>query len=57
MQRAFEYKQNDYWVIQPEENLTAEVYRLSMEFSGKLNKISFGFYRSQYYDPADRKLK
>ncbi|KAH0500792.1 Glutamyl aminopeptidase [Microtus ochrogaster] len=52
IQRCFEYKQQEYVVVQAEEELAAtsgdSVYLLTMEFAGWLNGSLVGFYRTTY---------
>lgn len=52
IQRCFEYKQQEYVVVEAEEELAAtsgdSVYLLTMEFAGWLNGSLVGFYRTTY---------
>ncbi|XP_028616244.1 glutamyl aminopeptidase [Grammomys surdaster] len=52
IRRCFEYKEQEYVVIQAEEELAAtsgdSVYQLTMEFEGWLNTSLVGFYRTTY---------
>jgi glutamyl aminopeptidase len=50
VRRCFEYKQMEYVVVQPEEQLvpTEGPYLLRMEFAGWLNGSLVGFYKTTY---------
>lgn len=52
IRRCFEYKQQEYVVVQAEEELAAttgdNVYLLTLEFAGWLNGSLVGFYRTTY---------
>lgn len=52
IRQCFEYKQQEYVVVQAEEELAAtsgdSVYLLTMEFAGWLNGSLVGFYRTTY---------
>lgn len=54
IRRCFEYKQQEYVVIQAEEELAAtngdSVYLLTLEFAGWLNGSLVGFYRTTYIE-------
>lgn len=54
IRRCFEYKKQEYVVIQAEEELAAtsgdSVYQLTMEFEGWLNSSLVGFYRTTYME-------
>ena len=46
--RAFEYPQNEFWVVQLEENVLPGNYTLYLEFDGLLDNGIVGFYKSVY---------
>jgi glutamyl aminopeptidase len=54
IRRCFEYKKQEYVVIQAAEDLAAtsgdSVYRLTMEFKGWLNGSLVGFYKTTYME-------
>ncbi|KAL7633447.1 UNVERIFIED_CONTAM: hypothetical protein RMT77_016318 [Armadillidium vulgare] len=45
---SFEYKENEFWVVIPEKQLTPKNYTLSINFSGNLEGHIVGFYTSNY---------
>lgn len=59
IRRCFEYKKQEYVVIQAEEDLAAtsgdSVYRLTIEFEGWLNGSLVGFYRTTYTEDGQTK--
>lgn len=59
IRRCFEYKKQEYVVIQAEEDLVAtsgdSVYRLTLEFEGWLNGSLVGFYRTTYTEDGQIK--
>lgn len=59
IRRCFEYKKQEYVVIQAEEDLAATsgdgVYRLTIEFEGWLNGSLVGFYRTTYTEDGQTK--
>lgn len=59
IRRCFEYKKQEYVVIQAEEDLDAtggdSVYQLTMEFEGWLNGSLVGFYRTTYTEDGQIK--
>lgn len=59
VQRCFEYKNQEYVVIQAGEELVAtgggSVYQLTMEFEGWLNGSLVGFYRTTYTEDGQTK--
>lgn len=59
LQRCFEYKKQEYLVVQAEEELAAttgdSVYLLTMEFAGWLNGSLVGFYKTTYTEKGQVK--
>lgn len=59
IRRCFEYKKQEYVVIQAEEDLAAtsgeSVYQLTIEFEGWLNGSLVGFYRTTYTEDGQTK--
>ncbi|CAO2600035.1 Glutamyl aminopeptidase [Lemmus lemmus] len=59
IRRCFEYKQQEYVVVQAEEELAAtsgdSVYLLTLEFAGWLNGSLVGFYRTTYTEKGQVK--
>ncbi|CAI6368671.1 unnamed protein product [Macrosiphum euphorbiae] len=47
---AFLYPENDFFVVVPNEELSAGEYKLQISFEGSLLDKPFGFYRSSYND-------
>eukprot|EP00096_Caligus_rogercresseyi_P010039 TRINITY_DN3536_c0_g1_i1.p1 TRINITY_DN3536_c0_g1~~TRINITY_DN3536_c0_g1_i1.p1 ORF type:complete len:884 (-),score=271.03 TRINITY_DN3536_c0_g1_i1:95-2746(-) len=52
---AFEYKPNEFWVVKTKAPLSVGKYRLSLEFTGRLDNGIIGFYRSSYVDASGTK--
>ena len=48
LKRHFWYRENEFYVMEAEQNLTAGAYIISMEFVGKLDDDLKGLYRSTY---------
>ena len=46
----FEYRPNQFWVVEPREQLQPGNYSVRMEFSGSLTTGNTGFYLSRYTD-------
>lgn len=55
LKRCFEYKQQEYVVIEAEEELTPTSYLLTMTFQGHLNGSLVGFYRTTYVENGQTK--
>lgn len=55
VQRAFEYKPNEFWVVVPDEVLQPGNYSLILDFAGTLTGSIVGFYRSTYTNAAGEK--
>ena len=59
VQRCFEYKKQEYVVVEAEEELAPSgsegLYRLTMEFAGWLNGSLVGFYRTTYVEKGQIK--
>nr|CAD7604667.1 unnamed protein product [Timema genevievae] len=53
----FEYKPNEFWVINVESSILPGLYKLILEFSGKLREKIVGFYESAYIDPKTKQRK
>ena len=50
IKEAFEYEENEFWVVKLQEAITPGGYKLSMSFSGSLTEDIVGFYQSNYYN-------
>ncbi|KAH0615926.1 hypothetical protein JD844_026569 [Phrynosoma platyrhinos] len=50
LKRCFEYKPQEYVVIEAEEELSPNIYFLTMKFQGHLNGSLVGFYRTTYVE-------
>lgn len=50
VKNSFEYQKFEYFVIEPENSLSAGTYTIDMDFSGSLDKSIVGFYGSTYFD-------
>nr|CAD7458792.1 unnamed protein product [Timema tahoe] len=53
----FEYKPNEFWVITVESSILPGLYKLILEFSGKLKEKIVGFYEGGYIDPKTKQRK
>nr|CAD7440857.1 unnamed protein product [Timema bartmani] len=53
----FEYKPNEFWVITVESSILPGLYKLILEFSGKLREKIVGFYEGGYIDPKTKQRK
>jgi len=47
---AFSYPEHEFWVVVPNEELSAGEYKLQLSFEGSLLNKIVGFYRSVYTD-------
>lgn len=47
---AFEYPENEFWVVRPQAEVPAGNYSLYLEFDGPLDNGILGFYKSVYTD-------
>lgn len=47
---TFLYEKFEYFIIEPEAQLSAGNYELKMNFDGRLDKHTVGFYSSTYFD-------
>ena len=54
--RVFEYKKNEFWVVELEQEAGAGNYSLSLEFSGNLTQGITGFYKSVYTNSQGQKV-
>ncbi len=50
IKRHFWFEENEFYVVEAEQNLTKGDYVVSMEFVGKLDNDLKGLYRSTYKD-------
>jgi len=56
IQSAFEFRENEFWVVEPEYALPSGNYSLFLEFSGNLTKGITGFYKSVYTNAKGEKV-
>ena len=54
--RVFEYKKNEFWVVELDQETGAGNYSLSMEFSGNLTQGITGFYKSVYTNSLGKQV-
>ena len=54
--RVFEYKKNEFWVVELEQEAGIGNYSLSMEFSGNLSQGLAGLYKSVYTNSQGQKV-
>lgn len=50
VKEAFDYKQNEFWIVQLSQTINSGVYSLKLNFTGSLTADIVGFYRSVYKD-------
>ena len=50
LNNTFEYKPNEFWVIELDKDLEKGRYKIFLEFNGSLTNKIVGFYRSVYKD-------
>lgn len=50
VKEAFDYKKNEFWIVQLSQTINSGVYSLKLNFTGSLTADIVGFYRSVYKD-------
>lgn len=50
VKEAFDYKQNEFWIIRLRQTINSGIYSLKLNFTGSLTADIVGFYRSVYKD-------
>lgn len=54
---TFEYKEFEYFVIEPETLLRIGNYTIEMDFDGPIVEKNYGMYSSSYYDKESNKMR
>lgn len=47
---SFEYEKYEYYIVEPESQLSVGNYTIDLDFNGRLDGKIVGFYGSSYYD-------
>ncbi len=50
LSHCFEYSENEFWIVETENELKPNSYNLYFEFNGSLKNKIVGFYQSTYVD-------
>lgn len=57
IKNSFEYEKFEYFIVEPESQLSIGNYTIDLDFKGRLDGKIVGFYGSSYYDKTTNKTR